>query len=533
MTYPYPLNEALKGYETALNALQTTNPPSPEQIIQVLMARDAVQKILSGENPLEAALLAVIPQLDKRLCKQAGVIVRVVDLAAWRASFNPPTSAWWWFLDSGRESELALLLEQYKTALINLEEKLKNSAEIATSSLSVQVILDVLTVRDALEKQLGDKETPGASLVKVAQLDSRLRKQFKGLSQKISQENLVKILEKLDELCEVAHRPREAWWWWPKIRVHWWDRWDLAWDTLTIIWLAATFSLLTDVSTRFLSGGAGPGLFGSFAVISQTILALMGGGSLTKTGQAVVEGTFKRWGIPRHWWQEAKFLAASGLLLLFVGVRLSLPWVAVVYNNWGSEDYRAKQLDSAQAKFQRAIKLNPDYTEAHYNLGSLYEDIHDLKQAQTHYAIAVQSGSALAHNNLARLYIKSKEKEYGMAVNLLLRGLFLLEDDAQFSEQDKEKLRYSLLKNLGWARLKQNRPEKAKEALKQAVNIKGVPKQASAYCLLAQAHKQLKQQQQALDAWQKCYDYPKDPRNPEEDDWIYEAEKELKAGKRN
>ncbi len=156
------LNEALKGYETALNDLFAANPPSPEQIIEVLMARDAVQKILSGENQLEAARLAVIPELDERLWEQVGAIVRVVDLAAWRASFNPPTEAWWWFLDS----EFERLLEEYKTALINLEEKLRNSAEIATPSLSVQFILDVLTVRDALEKQLKDKETPGASLVK-------------------------------------------------------------------------------------------------------------------------------------------------------------------------------------------------------------------------------------------------------------------------------------------------------------------------------------------------------------------------------
>lgn len=86
MTYPYPLDEALKGYETALNALLAANPPCPEQIIEVLMARDTVQKMLSGENQLEAALLAIIPKLDKRLWEQAGVIVRVVDFAAWRAS---------------------------------------------------------------------------------------------------------------------------------------------------------------------------------------------------------------------------------------------------------------------------------------------------------------------------------------------------------------------------------------------------------------------------------------------------------------
>ena len=524
------LNFALKGYKTAINALETANPPSSEQILEVLIARDAVRKALSAENQDSAALLIAVLQLDKRLKAQACQILQVANLADWRASFNPPAEAWWWFFTTAElKTELDVLLEQYDTALTNLEEALEKSAQFQTNQLSVELVVAVFTVRDALEKQLEEAETPGLSLVKVRELDSRLRKQFQAFAKQLSQENRRNILRQLEDLRDICRPPTAAWWWSPKIPVHWWDRLDLAWDTLAIIWLAATFSLLTDISSRFLSGGGGPGLFGSFAVIFQSILALAGGGALTKTGQAAVEGTLKRWGIPRYWWQEDKLGAAGLLLLSFVGFRLSLPQIAVWYNNAGYRDYEAGQLDSAESKYKRAIKLNPDYTQAHYNLGSLYEDIHDLKQARTHYGIAAQSGSPLAHNNLARLYIQSKEKEYAVAVNLLLRGLFLLEDESQLREEDREKLRYSLYKNLGWARLKQNRPEKAKEALEQAASIKGVQPQASAYCLLAQALEQLKQEKQALEAWEKCDKYPRDPRNPEEDDWIYEAEQRLKA----
>jgi TolA-binding protein len=64
----------------------------------------------------------------------------------------------------------------------------------------------------------------------------------------------------------------------------------------------------------------------------------------------------------------------------------------VEYNNSGFQDYLNGRLDSAEKKYKRAIELYPDYTEAHYNLGLLYEDLQNLERARTEYGLAVQSG---------------------------------------------------------------------------------------------------------------------------------------------
>ena len=323
---------------------------------------------------------------------------------------------------------------------------------------------------------------------------------------------------------ELRHPTERAWWWFQPLPIHGWNRFDPAWKLLTLTWLTATFSLLTDISSRFLSGG--PGTLGAFVVIFQSLIALAGSGTLTKSGQATVEKTLKRWKIPRHWWQEVKFGGASLLLLFFVGFRLALPRIAIEYNNSGFQDYDSGRLDSAESKYERALKLNPDYTEAHYNLGLLYEDLQDLGRARTQYSFAVQSRFAPAHNNLARLEILAENE--AAAVNLLQKGIGILEADDQFFE-GKEQVRYSLYKNLGWARLQQQRYPDAQFWLERAISVQALEPQAAAHCLLAQALDAQDRKQPALDAWKHCNTYARNPNAPEEDAWIETAKQRLEA----
>jgi tetratricopeptide (TPR) repeat protein len=517
-----PLETALKDYDTALRTVEAVESPSPKQILDVLIARDAVGVAFSQSSHQSAQLLLTLLQLDERLKGQTEKIVQSVDLANWRASFHPPAAAWWWFLTIPQPSnELQNWLTRYETAIKTLEQ---TTAESKTTDYQVllQQVVDTVVARDGLQNQLDNAESDAESLVKISDLDSRLEQQYQALPKKLGREHLSPMVAKLDELREIRHPPAKAWWWFAKIPVHWWDRLDLAWDTLAIVWLAATFSLLTDISSRFLSGGVGT--FGAFAIIGQSMLALAGGGALTKTGQTVVQGTLKRWRIPKQFWQEAKFGAASLLLLFFVGFRLSLPRIALIYNNMGYRDYQAGRLDSAESQFKRAIKLNPDYAEAHYHLGIIYEDLQDLKRARKEYGIAVQSGFPVANSNLARLHILSKN--YPVAVNLLLNGIVVLETDYS-SLEGKEFVQYSLYKNLGWARLKQRRYEEARDTLKQAIAIQ--PEQASAHCLLARVLEELDKDKQALEAWVNCDKYPGNPNTPEEDEWIHQAKQRLKA----
>jgi tetratricopeptide (TPR) repeat protein len=63
----------------------------------------------------------------------------------------------------------------------------------------------------------------------------------------------------------------------------------------------------------------------------------------------------------------------------------------------------------AEMLLRRAVKLNPDYADAHYELGLLYEDTQQDAKAIREYRIATElrTDLAKAHYHLGRLYQKS------------------------------------------------------------------------------------------------------------------------------
>jgi tetratricopeptide (TPR) repeat protein len=92
---------------------------------------------------------------------------------------------------------------------------------------------------------------------------------------------------------------------------------------------------------------------------------------------------------------------------------------------------------------------------------------------------------------------------------------------------------YNLLKNLGWARLMQERYDEAEEKLRLAIKVN--PDRSAAYCLLAQvleakSPKDLPNNKaKALGAWTKCANKatPSDLAKPEDDNWHGLANKRL------
>jgi cytochrome c-type biogenesis protein CcmH/NrfG len=50
------------------------------------------------------------------------------------------------------------------------------------------------------------------------------------------------------------------------------------------------------------------------------------------------------------------------------------------YNNLGTVYFRTKKYQDAAASFKEAIKLKPDYSEAHYNLALAYVALNDRKE---------------------------------------------------------------------------------------------------------------------------------------------------------
>ena len=210
-------------------------------------------------------------------------------------------------------------------------------------------------------------------------------------------------------------------------------------------------------------------------------------------------------------------------MLSFFILRLSLPQIATnFYTNPGKESHNKGDWGSAEEQFKRAIHLNADDAEAHFQLGNLYEDLQMPDQARPEYQLAIQGGIPAATNNLARLNIL--KKNYPAAVSLLLKAL---------SDKNLDpKTKHAVLKNLGWARLMQKNYPDAEAKLKEAILLETPKNQLKSYeiagshCLLAQVMEAQNEKKGALKEWKTCNQYA-NITIPEQDEWVTIAQKRL------
>lgn len=398
------------------------------------------------------------------------------------------------------DSSLKALVKSYSEALETLENQ--------SSALPPEKILKVLLIRDQIQAALANRKDPsGNALLKIFELDDRLNKQAEKIHEAVELEAW-RTSQEIDE---------SAWWWVLKIQTEapsfsWWDAFL---DIVALFCWIVIGSLILDIMPRFLSGG--PDRWAAFAVVVQAVLtALAAGGALSQAGQEMLKQIPSKL-IPTTSWPQRQLVIAIPLLMVFLLLRFSLPRIATFYHNRGAERHHAGHLISAQFDYERALKLNPDYIEPHYNLGSLYEDLQKFDMAQEEYLVAVQGKLLPANNNLARLYILNEE--YAAAVPLLLTAL---RDD----QDQNDKVRYGLLKNLGWARFGQARYAEAESHLEQAIEIDD--EKGAAHCLLAQVFDEQAKTELALEEWNACVSYA-DGRNPDEDAWIGMAHKRLEG----
>ncbi|MBN3875715.1 MULTISPECIES: tetratricopeptide repeat protein [unclassified Nostoc] len=430
------------------------------------------------------------------------------------------------------DSRLQQAIKRYQTAVEQLKTTIDASTDpnhiIADAAQPTQPeevkqqltrtqILEVFTARDEVQAALADTmQTSGESLAAIAQLD------------KILKDNATAIATIRDTIDWQTsfNPPKEAWWWslQPERKPHkFWDQLDWFWSAVSISSLTISLGLVGDISSRFLTGG--PDTLGALAVSTQSILTLLtAGGALTLAGQESYKRTLNRLKIPERFWQEISAGFSLLLVIGLLGLRLSLPQIAILYRNWGYKNFVEHDLGSAERNYQRAIKLNPDDALAHFRLGVIYEELQRLDLARTEYQIAAQDNIPDAINNLSRLYILNKN--YPPAVNLLLK---VLADEHKLKPSTEAK--YALLKNLGWARLMQgNYPDaeaKLLEAIDLQISAKVTKNIASPYCLLAQVMEAKKDKKGALKEWETCIQYADIASSTDEDGWVITAQKRL------
>ncbi|AOY80628.1 tetratricopeptide repeat protein [Moorena producens JHB] len=400
-------------------------------------------------------------------------------------------------------------LKTYEIALDNLED--------SASPMSEEQIIAVLNARDFVQAAGQAQVYPSYhQQKKLVALDVRLKQNAWQISKVIDFASWRTSLE-----------PRDTAWWWhleTEAELARWQWWDWLWRGLSIAGWTANLGLLIDLLPRFLI--AGTGFAGAVAIAFPSLLTVLQAISeLTETGKEGFDKLLIRLGIPKHFHAEAQLGATELLLLILLGFNFYLPNFSNFSNRRGFENYNKGQLASAEAHYQQALALNPDNVKAHYNLALVYEDLQQFDKARTQYQFAVKGGFVKAYNNLGRLHILNNKPS--LAIPLLLKGLAK-------AEQASIKVKYDLMKNLGWARLKQQRWYEAEKFLLGAVSIgssqegsKRISNRGSAHCLLAQVYQGQNQKTKALNQWQKCCQFGSSA-NPDEDLWLGLAHKKLK-----
>lgn len=408
-------------------------------------------------------------------------------------------------------SSLAIAIAPYDKALDALE----------AGSPSQEQVLNVLLARDIVEVALQDTASiPSHQLMRLDDLDRKLKAQRSTITKTI----------KLRNWRNIHHPPATNWWWYfeppallpcldqphPLL-----DQLDWLWQLIILVALAISVTFILNTLKRVLSGGVDTA--GVSAVVLQSVLALAGGSALTQQGRAALESSLKRLRIPKHYWQElGAFLSIAVLLLVMAIHTFYLPQLATNLNKSGQQNYESGQLDSALSNYQQAIALRPDYAEAHYHLGTLYEDLQKTDQAIAEYQLVVQSDlnsqpnsperllMLRAHNNLGRLYLLKGNTQAAWAP--LEQGLGFVDADAAIKNADIQYEHYKLLKNLGWVRLQQKYYLDAANYFQEAIDLQPqlqslfaeVGGQAAPFCLQAQVLEAQKQNKAAQTAWETC-----------------------------
>ncbi|MDX2231426.1 MAG: tetratricopeptide repeat protein [Leptolyngbyaceae cyanobacterium bins.349] len=386
-------------------------------------------------------------------------------------------------------------------------------------SISAQV-LEVLTARDRVQACLeeltkADASPPtGTELEKIHELDSTLKKQANTISQ----------ITQSASWRESFNPNEKAWWWFCKPQ--WSDRLDWGWSAITVTGLTVSLGLIGDIAPRFLTGG--PDTFGAVTVSTQSVLTLLvAGGALTKAGQEALKRLLKTIQCPEKYWAGLGALGAVVLAVGFFQLRQSLPQIATTfYTNPGIKHYNDGDWSTAEEQFKRAIQLNAEDAQAHFQLGKLYEDLQMPDLARTQYQLAIQGGIPAATNNLARLNIL-KKKDYPAVVSLLLKTL-----ESEQKQPLDPHVKHAVLKNLGWARLLQKNYPDAEARLQEAIDLESTTKfdrefVADTHCLMAQVMEAQGNKKGALPKWKIC-NQNANITIPEHDEWTAIAQKRLK-----
>src|SRR2546423_4289071 len=241
---------------------------------------------------------------------------------------------------------------------------------------------------------------------------------------------------------EANQPPDTAWWWFLDKRVAENDvrseeakqKRGTLWIILTVLCVSVSLNLTAEIVKRFFSGGR-DGLstvntiFQALLIVLNAGLGVLALGTLTDPGRQWAEGLLTNLGLFKKYGARKRFFVAAVVLILVLCFRLSLPTVPRYSLDRGVRLSGQNDQTGAMESFRRAVSLDPDNAGAHFNLGTVYENIHNYDEAINEYysAKVLDSRYLEAHNNLARLYLwrGKDEKDYENALQIINDALSL------------------------------------------------------------------------------------------------------------
>jgi tetratricopeptide (TPR) repeat protein len=380
--------------------------------------------------------------------------------------------------------ELPELTERYQQDLAAL-------AAAPAAQLRARLVA-LLRRRDTIKQQLEAGADDAASLLEIASLDTSL----KALAPQI--ERAIGVAG-IRELKAAGEQDGAGWWW--SLDQHLPGS-SVVHKTVTAIAFTGSVSLVTEIARRFFAEG--PDVAGVFYTLVQAALALTAGAALIGSSGGYLETRLDAWGIRRARHPILKSALAIAVLGIVLAALGALPLVASQYNEAGVARAGEGQVTRAIRHFRKALSLNPDFAQAHYNLGRVYEGILERNSALGEYQKAIQAdpGLYLAYNSLARLYIVQGQ-DLASALDRVDRALELLASDEGTPSEQAADVRLALYKNRGWANFALGNTAQARADLQEALSIDA--ERASVHCLLAQV---IEKEGGAADGeWSRCLGY--------------------------
>jgi tetratricopeptide (TPR) repeat protein len=396
-------------------------------------------------------------------------------------------------------------IESYQAALETLENPPQREEDDAESK-----VFSALIARDKVAHVLADpRDITPEELKRLAELDERLESRVSTINPRIKPTTLATWLKTV--------QPAENAWWWSLFK----SKPNPLWGIFAGLCITGSLSITAEISRRFLS--VGPDFLGVFSTLLQGLLALLAGSTFTEVGREWIERVLSHLGTAWKFQPQWKTGLALAVLFVVLALRFSLPTIARFYNEHGVRLQRNGQVTRAIESYRRAIRLNPDSVQAHYNLATAYEDVLSYNLAITEYQTAIGGDDKFyaAINNLARLYIL-RRKDDASALELLKRAFKI---ELKVDPPKKNFVQYSFYKNRGWAYFGLKYYGLAEADLRQAIarRFDG----AAAHCLLAQVLEA--QKKGATEEWEACIAYASGEEDVEES-WLGLAKERLKQG---